>query len=109
MNVYEEAHNLSNAIKQSEEYKQYKAASDKVKENPELDKMMKDFLDKQIQMQTKQMLGQEVEGEIMESIQKLSGIVMSDPVAADYLQCQMRFSIMIQDVYKILGDVISLD
>ncbi len=109
MNVYEEAHNLSNAIKQSEEYKQYKAASDKVKENPELDKMMKDFLDKQIQMQTKQMLGQEVEGEIMESIQKLSGIVMSDPVAADYLQCQMRFSIMIQDVYKILGDVITID
>lgn len=109
MNVYEEAHNLSNAIKQSEEYKQYKATSDKVKENPELDKMMKDFLDKQIQMQTKQMLGQEVEGEIMESIQKLSGIVMSDPVAADYLQCQMRFSIMIQDVYKILGDVITID
>ena len=109
MNVYEEAHNLSNAIKQSEEYKQYKAASDKVKENPELYKMMKDFLDKQIQMQTKQMLGQEVEGEIMESIQKLSGIVMSDPVAADYLQCQMRFSIMIQDVYKILGDVITID
>ncbi len=109
MNVYEEAHNLSNAIKQSEEYKQYKAASDKVKGNPELDKMMKDFLDKQIQMQTKQMLGQEVEGEIMESIQKLSGIVMSDPVAADYLQCQMRFSIMIQDVYKILGDVITID
>lgn len=109
MNVYEEAHNLSNAIKQSEEYKQYKAASDKVKENPELDKMMKDFLDKQIQMQTKQMLGQEVESEIMESIQKLSGIVMSDPVAADYLQCQMRFSIMVQDVYKILGDVITID
>lgn len=109
MNVYEEAHNLSKAIKESEEHKQYKAAADKVKKNPELDKMMKDFLDKQIAMQTKQMLGEEVSADIMESIQKLSGIVMADPVAADYLQCQMRFSIMIQDVYKILGDVITLD
>ena len=35
MNVYEEAHNLSKAIKESEEYKQYKAASDKIKENPQ--------------------------------------------------------------------------
>ena len=109
MNVYEEAHSLSKAIKESEEYKQYKAAADKVKENPELDKMMKDFLDKQLAMQTKQMLGEEVSADIMESIQKLSGIVMADPVAAEYLQCQMRFSIMIQEVYKILGDVISLD
>lgn len=109
MNVYEEAHNLSRAIKESEEYKQYKAAAEKIKENEELDKMMKDFMNKQIEMQTQQMLGQEPEQSMMESIQKLSAIVMSDPVAAEYLQCQMRFSIMIQDVYKILGDVITIE
>lgn len=109
MNVYEEAHSLKKAIKESEEYKQYKAAADKIKENPELDKMMKDFMDKQIEMQTKQMLGEEASAEVMESIQKLSGIVMADPAAAEYLQCQMRFSLMVQDVYKILGEAITVE
>ena len=33
MNVYEEAHALERAIKESEEYKQYKAAKDKVEAN----------------------------------------------------------------------------
>lgn len=109
MNVYEEAHSLKKAIKESEEYKQYKAAADKIKENPELDKMMKDFMDKQIEMQTKQMLGEEASAEVMESIQKLSGFVMADPAAAEYLQCQMRFSLMVQDVYKILGEAITVE
>lgn len=108
MNVYEEAHSLSRAIKESEEYKQYKAASDKIKENPELDKMIQDFMEKQIKMQTKQMMGEEVPQDIMETIQKLSGIVMADPAAAEYLQCQMRFSLMMQDVYNILGETVNL-
>ena len=29
---------------------------------------------------------------------------MQDPSAAQYLQCQMRFSVMMADVYKIIGE-----
>lgn len=108
MNVYEEAHNLSRAIKESEEYRQYKAASDKVKENEELDRMLQDFMQKQVEVQTKQMMGEEVGPEVMESIQKLSAIVMTDPSAAEFLQCQVRFAVMIQDVYKILEETVAL-
>lgn len=107
MNVYEEAHNLSKAIKESEEYKQYRDTANKVKENPELDKMLKDFMDQQMQVQARQMTGQEVGPEMTESIQKLTTIVMADPLAAEYLQTQMRLSVMIQDIYKILGDAIA--
>lgn len=108
MNVYEEAHNLSRAIKESEEYKYYKAAADKLKEKPELDKMIKDFMEKQIKIQTKQMLGEAVEESQLSEIQRLSAIVMQDPLAAEYMQCQMRFSIMAQDVYTILGETLNL-
>ncbi len=108
MNVYEETHNLNKAIKESEEYKQYKNASDRIKENPELDKMMKDFMEKQLEVQTKQMLGEKVSAEMMEGIQKLSSVVMTDPLAAEYVQCQMRFSVMVQDIYKILGETIGV-
>ena len=108
MNVYEEAHNLSRAIKECEEYKQYKQALDKIKEKPELDEMIQDFTKKQIEMQTKQAMGEEVDSDMAESIQKLSAIVMSDPAAADFIQTQVRFAIMIQDVYKIIAETVEL-
>ena len=60
MNVYDEAHNLEKAIKESEEYKQFKVARDKVATNEELDAMLKDFQQKQMEVQAKQMMGEEI-------------------------------------------------
>ena len=108
MNVYDEAHNLEKAIKESEEYKQFKVARDKVATNEELDAMLKDFQQKQMEVQAKQMMGEEIGDDMMSAVQNLYSIIQQDPMAAEYLQCQMRFSLMIQDVYKILGDVIGL-
>ena len=38
----------------------------------------------------------------------LTEIVTADPAAAQYLQCQMRFSIMMKDVYEIIGEATGL-
>lgn len=104
MNVYDDAHNLANSIKASEEFKEYERAKEKVKANPDLDKMLQDFQQKQFEMQAKQMMGEELTPEIMEGVQNLYQIVLKDPVATEYLQAQMRFSIMMKDVYDILGE-----
>mgnify|MGYP003042831991 FL=1 len=71
-------------------------------------KMMEDFHSKQLELQTKQMMGQEVTSEMMQSVQDLYQIIAKDPVAAEYLQAEMRFSVMMQDVYKILGEVVGI-
>jgi cell fate (sporulation/competence/biofilm development) regulator YlbF (YheA/YmcA/DUF963 family) len=104
MNVYDEAHNLAKAIKESEEFKQYEKTKEIVHANPELSQMMTDFQGKQMELQSKQMMGQEMGPEMMESIQGLYAIIMKDPVAAEHMQNEMRFSLMMNDVYKILGD-----
>lgn len=109
MNVYEEAHNLERAIKESDEYKRYIEAKNRVNEKPELKNMMDDFQRKQIELQTKQMLGQGDISELMGEVTRLSAIVMQDPLAAEYVQCQMRFSIMIKDVYEIINNLIGLE
>lgn len=70
--------------------------------------MMEDFHSKQLELQTKQMMGQEVTSEMMQSVQDLYQIIAKDPVAAEYLQAEMRFSVMMQDVYKILGEVVGI-
>lgn len=108
MNVYDEAHNLERAIRQSEEYKQYMAVKAKVSENSDLDAMLKDFQSKQVAIQAKQMMGEEVQEDMIQTVQNLYGIIAKDPLAAEYLQCEMRFSLMMQDVYKILGEVIGI-
>lgn len=105
MNVYEEAHKLEQAIRGSDEYKTYKAAKDRIEGNAELKAMIEDFEKKSVEMQKKQMTGGTLTPEMTESLQKLSAIIMKDPLAAEYLQTQMRFGIMMQDVYKILDEV----
>ena len=105
MNVYDQAHGLAQAIKASEEYKQYDEAKKKLKENPELDKMIKDVQKKQFELQAMAMMGQQVPQEEMTQVQALYGIILKDPLAAQYFETEMRFSVMMKDVYEILGEV----
>lgn len=106
MNVYDEAHNLARALKESAEYKNYIAMKDEVSKNAELSAMINDFQDKNMQMQTQQMLtGQQPEG-MAEQVQSLYQILSKDPLAAQYLQAEILFTKMVADVYGILGEVI---
>ncbi len=104
MNVYDQAHGLAQAIKASEEFKEYDRLRQQVRENEELDKMIKDFQSKQFELQAKQMTGQEMTSEDMASVQQLYGILLKDPLAAGYIQAEMRFSLMMKDVYEIIGE-----
>ena len=104
MNVYDQAHGLAQAIKASEEYKQYDMVRQQVKANAEIDAMIKDFQAKQFEMQAKQMTGQQMTQEDVESIQQLYGIMLKDPLSAHYVEAEMRFFLMMKDVYEILGE-----
>ena len=108
MNVYDQAHNLARAIKESEEFKQYDYLKKVIDQKEDLSKMVKDFQAKQFEIQAKQMMGEEVGPEMMQGIQELYQIIMTDPTASQYMQAEMRFSLMMNDVYKILGEVMGL-
>ena len=70
--------------------------------------MIEDFHMKQMEVQAKQLMGEEVSQEMMQQVQNLYQVVATDPLAAQYLQCEMRFQVMMQDVYKILGEVMDI-
>ena len=67
--------------------------------------MIKDVQKKQFEIQAMAMMGQEVPQDQMASIQTLYAIILKDPVAAQYMETEMRFSVMMKDVYEILGEV----
>lgn len=106
MNVYDQAHGLAQAIKASEEFKQYDALKKEIDANEELSKMIKDFQAKQLEFQMKQMSGEQVSQEDMSMVQQLYAIMAKDPLAAKYLETEMRFSLMMKDVYEIIGEAI---
>lgn len=106
MNVHDEAHNLARAIKESPEYQEYVRLKESASENEELAAMLNDFQSKQFEIQAKQMMGEELGPDMMEQIQSLYQILMRDPLAAQYVQAEMRFSLLINDIYTILGEVI---
>lgn len=109
MNVHDEAHNLARAIKESHEYKEYVRMKEAASQNEELAAMLNDFQSKQFEIQAKQMLGEELNQELIAQVQSLSQIIMKDPLAFEYIQAMQRFSLLVNDVYTILGEVIKFD
>lgn len=105
MNVYDQAHKLAEAIKESEEFKRYDEVKKKVEANPDLDRSIKDFTKKQFELQAAQMMGNEIDMEKFRQIQQLGAVLLQDPLTNEFFQCQMRFSTMMADAYKIIGDV----
>jgi len=107
-NPYDKARELIIAIKESPEYKDYIAAKERASVNQELVAALNDYQEKQFELQKKVMLGEEVEQDAMQHMQDLYQILASDPAAAAYLQAQMRFTMMVNDVYRVLGDIVKV-
>lgn len=102
-NPIDKAHALAKAIKGSDEFQEFKSAAKEVKANEGSNKMVLDFEKKQFELQKKKLAGEDVQKET-EKLQELYSLLMQDPVAAKYVQKQMNFAIMMEDISKILAE-----
>jgi len=107
-NPYDKARELSIAIKESQEYMDYVAAKERASVNQELVAALNDYQEKQFDIQKRTMLGEELGQDVVQQMQNLYEILASDPAAAAYLQAQMRFAMMVNDVYSVLTDVVKV-
>ena len=108
INPYDKARELSIAIKESPEYKDYIAAKERASQNQDLVAALNDYQEKQFELQKKAMLGEEAGQDVMQQMQNLYEILASDPAAAAYLQAQMRFAMLVNDIYSVLGEVVKV-
>jgi cell fate (sporulation/competence/biofilm development) regulator YlbF (YheA/YmcA/DUF963 family) len=107
VNVHDKARELADALIQSEEYRSYLAVKEKASGNAELTAAINDLHEKQFDMQKRQMNGEEIGPEFLTQMQNLSQILMRDPLAAEYMQAEVRFTLMVNDVYEILGEAVN--
>jgi len=108
-NVYDLAHQLARAIKNSQEYKEYIQKKNDLNKDEKNKKMVQDFREKVFDIQVKKMSGNEINQEELDNIRKLEDILRLNPTINEFLIAEYRYSKLIEDISKIIGEAIDLD
>ena len=106
MNPYDKVHELVRAIKESREVKEYLALKEELFADVKNKEMIKDFREKQVEVQTLLMQGKEADAEKMEKLQSLYQILASNPKIKEFFDKEVQFDVMLSDVYKIIGEAL---
>lgn len=109
VNVHDYAHSLARALKESPEHKAYTAAKSRIKGKRSAEEMVADFHKKQLELQTQAMQGKEPSDQQKAALQQLYSVIQGDPDARDYLMAEQRLGVLLQDIYKIIGDAVDFD
>ena len=106
MNVYDEARRLSQALKNSEEYINFKTANQYINLNPELKEKIDNFekirYDEQINLIK---TGQQGQGEI-KKIQEIYEEIIQIEEIKKYFDAELKFNILLADVNKIITEAV---
>lgn len=108
MNVYDEAHSLAKAIKESNEFKEFDRMRGLIEADEDLSKMLGEMQQLQVALQAAQMQGQQPDPDTMSRIQSLSTMLATKPMAAQFLQAEAAFSVMMNDVFGIIGEAMGI-
>ena len=108
MNVYDEAHGLARAIKESNEFKEFDRMRKEVEQDPDVSQMLGELQKLQIELQTAQMTGSQPDQNTMSRMQSLSTMLATKPLAAKFMQTEAAFSVMMNDVFRIIGEAVGL-
>lgn len=108
MNVYDKAHELAKAVRQSQEFKEFKKAAEKLEEDKKAKEMLEDFRKKQWEIQSEKLAGKDVKEKEVQ-LQKLYEVLSYNQDIVDYLQAEARFYTLMSDISNILGRAIELD
>lgn len=109
MNIYDKINDLAKALKVTPEVVDYKKARDKMEVKPENKKMVEDFRKKQFELYSMQLQGQELPKEKVEQMNSLFSIISTNPEIRDYLDAEMKFSRLWEDIMKALGEAAGID
>ncbi|MBQ6315416.1 MAG: YlbF family regulator, partial [Mogibacterium sp.] len=94
MNVYDEAHSLAKAIKESGEFKEFDRMRKEIEQDAEVSKMLGEFQKLQIELQTAQMTGSQPSADTIQRMQSLGTLLATKPLAARFMQTEAAFSVM---------------
>jgi|SRR6056297_239383 len=102
MSVYDTAKRLERKIKESDEYKEYIELKEKVIKKDGSKKMLLDYQDLMMELQTKQLSGQEISEEEKEKLNNLNNLIEINNNVKKYLEAEYKVSVMLNDLQKMI-------
>lgn len=106
MQVYDTANRLAAEIKESEEYKLYKASKEKINQNPELKAKIDEFEKIRYDAQVLSIKQGDNNQEKLQKLQELYEILVQNNDIKEYFDLEVKFNVMIADVNKIIAEAI---
>lgn len=104
MNIYDKAHDLAKALKESKEVEEIMASMKLIEADPEAKQMLDDFRQRQMEVQQRMMSGDMPAQEEMEKMEKLFEVLSLNLNIRRLFDAERRLSVIIEDVNKIISD-----
>ncbi|TCT23647.1 cell fate (sporulation/competence/biofilm development) regulator YlbF (YheA/YmcA/DUF963 family) [Melghiribacillus thermohalophilus] len=101
-NVYDYAHDLEKGLRESDEYQGLKQAYHAVMNDESARRMFDDFRETQLDLQQKQMQGQQITEEEVEKAQKMVELVQQHPAISKLMEQEQRVNTLINDISQII-------
>ena len=104
---YDKAHDLAHAMRESEEYKELMAAQEALKADAVAAALVRTFMAQQMQWEYAKLSGAPEADELQKKQEEMMPQIQESAAAAAYLQEQMRWSQISNDIYKIISEPIT--
>jgi cell fate (sporulation/competence/biofilm development) regulator YlbF (YheA/YmcA/DUF963 family) len=102
VNLYDAAHELEKMIRQSDEYKQLMQAYAEVNADEAAKNMFDNFRKIQMNLQQKQMMGQDITQQEVEQAQKTVALVQQNVKISRLMQAEQRMSMVIGELNQVI-------
>lgn len=107
MNVYDKINELADALRNSNEMKEYIEIKKEVFKQPKNKETVESFRNKQIEVQQLVMQGKEEEAVKKEELLKqMYKILLDNEDIKKMFDAEVRFDVLVGDMYRILGEAI---
>ena len=104
MNPYDAARHLTRALRESPEFKEYGEAQKLIAGDSAAREMLIDFRKEQFRLQKQELSGLEIAPEQAEKLEKLFEVLNLNLNVKRFLDAEFRFSRLIGDIQKIIGE-----
>jgi cell fate (sporulation/competence/biofilm development) regulator YlbF (YheA/YmcA/DUF963 family) len=102
VNLHDAAYALEKAIRQSDEYKQLQQMYHEVNSDPTAKNMFEQFRQIQMNLQQKQMMGQEISEQEVQQAQSKVAVVQQNEKIARLMQAEQRMSMIIGELNQLI-------
>ncbi|MDK2936875.1 MAG: hypothetical protein PWP62_1883 [Eubacteriaceae bacterium] len=98
MTIFDAANDFAAALKETESYLEFIKAKEALMEDQEKYAMAKDYMERQMEIQSLQMAGEELTQKQIDDYNQLADKIMIIPLIAEYFEAQVKFSIYYQEI-----------